>query len=60
MPSGVKMGAGHSVVCNGKWALKELKKIPVCRGIKKAIAKQEYTCIDCALIIHLKEENLWN
>ena len=33
---------------------------PVCRGIKKATAKQEYTCIDCALIIHLKEEKLWN
>ncbi len=32
MPSGVKMGAGLSVVCNGKWALKELKQIPIYRG----------------------------
>ena len=32
MPRGVKMGAGLSVVCNGKWALKELKQIPIYRA----------------------------
>jgi len=29
MPSGVKMGVGHSVVCNGKLVLEEFKQIPV-------------------------------